>query len=102
MAFNRAERIKVQARVLLELPHRRAYVGNTVNVSESGVYFEIGYPAIQIDVEEIGLFHLMPLIMRAIMPCKVTRLTPEGIAVQFLDSPPPGLVSQLKPMTLPG
>ncbi|MBF0271921.1 MAG: PilZ domain-containing protein [Magnetococcales bacterium] len=101
MAFNRAERIKVLARVLLELPNRRAYIGNTVDVSESGVYFEIGYPAIEIDLEEIGLFHLMPLIMRSIMPCKVARLTPEGIAIQFLDIPPPGLISQLKPATLP-
>ncbi|MBF0627741.1 MAG: PilZ domain-containing protein [Magnetococcales bacterium] len=95
MAPNRAERFQVMTRVLLELSNRRAYIGNTVNVSASGVYFEIGYPPNQLEIEEIGLFHLMPLIMRNVLPCQVARLTPTGIAVHFLDTPPAGLTSKL-------
>ena len=95
MVLPRAQRIKLSARVLLELNGNGAYIGNTDNVSESGVFFTIGYPPIKITLGEIGLLHMMPLEGRQPLPCKVARLTGSGIAVQLLENCPTGLFSRL-------
>ncbi|MBF0614293.1 MAG: PilZ domain-containing protein [Magnetococcales bacterium] len=94
-SLNRAERFEVKARVLLELSDKRAFIGNTVNVSASGVFFDIGYPPFQVELHENGLLHLMPLVMKNVIPCQIARLTPTGIAIQFLENQPAGLTSQL-------
>ncbi|MBF0178819.1 MAG: PilZ domain-containing protein [Magnetococcales bacterium] len=92
----RAERYELQTRVLLELSGMRAYIGMTINVSDSGLLFELGYPPIRIDVGETGLLHLMPLTLCRIIPCQVSRLTESGVAVQFLVQAPVGLMSEFE------
>ncbi|MBF0340591.1 MAG: hypothetical protein HQL95_06445 [Magnetococcales bacterium] len=87
-------------RILLELRDKRGYIGNTVNVSETGIYFEIGYQAIAVELHEIGLLHLMPLVSGNGIPCKVTRLTATGIAIQFIADPSTEFSSQLAPLRL--
>ncbi|MBF0460777.1 MAG: PilZ domain-containing protein [Magnetococcales bacterium] len=72
-----------------------AYIGNTDNVSETGVFFSIGYPPVKITLGEVGLLHIMPLEGRQPVPCKVARLTDSGVAVQFLKDCPTGLISRL-------
>ncbi|MEO5355418.1 MAG: PilZ domain-containing protein [Magnetococcus sp. XQGC-1] len=95
MITPRAQRIELLARVLLELHNKGAFIGNTENVSESGVFFIVGYPPNKISVGDIGLLHIMPLQERRPLPCKVTRLTDAGIAIQFLEHCPEGMISRL-------
>ncbi|MBF0294492.1 MAG: PilZ domain-containing protein [Magnetococcales bacterium] len=90
----RAERYELQSRVLLELGGMRAYIGMTINVSESGLLFELGYPPIRIDVGETGLLHHLPLTLCRIIPCQVARLTETGVGVRFLVQPPVGLITE--------
>ncbi|GAB0057233.1 hypothetical protein SIID45300_01556 [Candidatus Magnetaquicoccaceae bacterium FCR-1] len=99
MPDERAERFEVLARVLLELPGRRAFIGNTVNVSDSGVYFDIGYAPNTVELHELGLLHLMPLNSAPIRACKVTRITETGIAIHFLEEQPGSFASQLLTVT---
>ncbi|MBF0164939.1 MAG: PilZ domain-containing protein [Magnetococcales bacterium] len=99
MPDERAERFEVLARVLLELPGRRAFIGNTVNVSDSGVYFDIGYEPNSLELHEQGLFHLMPLNSAPIRACKVARISESGIAINFLEKQPVKFNSQLQVAT---
>ena len=95
MVLPRAQRANSSARVLLELKDNGAYIGNTENVSESGIFFIIGYPPVKISLGEIGLLHTMPLAGHQPLPCKVERLTESGVAVRFLEDCPTELTSRL-------
>ncbi|MBF0145497.1 MAG: PilZ domain-containing protein [Magnetococcales bacterium] len=93
--FHRAQRIELQARVVLELSERRAMIGNTRDISDSGVFFTIGYPPFHASLQEYGFLHLMPLVGHPPLPCQIARLTDDGVAVRFIDHCPPDLVSEL-------
>ena len=93
--IERARRVRFSARVLLEMDGHGAYIGNTENISESGVYFTLGYPPTNVTVGEVGLLHPMPLEKRPPLSCQVTRLTDSGIAVRFLENSAMESVSRL-------
>ncbi|MBF0110759.1 MAG: PilZ domain-containing protein [Magnetococcales bacterium] len=93
--FFRAQRVALEARVVLELGEGRALIGNTRDISQSGTLIHIGYPPIQVSLQEHGLLHLMPLAPRPALPCQVARLTHDAIAVRFVDSLPDAFISRL-------
>ncbi|MBF0426361.1 MAG: PilZ domain-containing protein [Magnetococcales bacterium] len=88
MVVTRAARIDISTRVLLELDNGRGYIGMTDNVSESGVYFTLGYCPVTVNIGDIGFLHVMPLNGHRPLPCQVARLTEDGIAVQLIDRAP--------------
>lgn len=90
------ERIEHQTRVLLELGGKRGFVGTTANVSKNGALFTLGYAPFQVRSQEFGFIHLMPLTEGRTAPCRVARLTNDGIAIQILDEPHTGMTSQMQ------
>ncbi|MBF0426524.1 MAG: PilZ domain-containing protein [Magnetococcales bacterium] len=97
----RAARIELSTRVLLELNNGRGYIGATDNISESGVFFTLGYRPVTINRGEFGFLHVMPLSGHRPLPCQVARLTESGIAIQFVDRCPLGQNSVLVPARFP-
>ncbi|MBF0436426.1 MAG: PilZ domain-containing protein [Magnetococcales bacterium] len=95
MYCDRAERISFAARVLLEFKNGVCFIGITNDISETGVFVDIGYPPFQVDLEDPGFLHMMPAGSGQPMVCRVKRITGDGIAVQFLPGSPVGLTTKL-------
>ena len=94
--FRDTERFEHETRVCLELDGQRGFVGTTANVSRNGAFFTLGYAPFQVQLQEFGFLHLMPLDEGRTAPCKVARLTGDGIAIQILDQPQAGMVSRMR------
>ncbi|MEO5378041.1 MAG: hypothetical protein H7832_09715 [Magnetococcus sp. DMHC-6] len=98
MEVDRAVRIGLDFRVLLEFDHNRALIGITENVSDSGVFVTLRYRPVGVFISDYAKLHLFPFFndQNFWRPCLVTRLTNTGIAVQFIEKLPENFRGSLK------
>ena len=84
---NREVRIELNTRIVMSFIGNAGFIGNTLDISESGVMIITGYKPPGIRIGAIGIFKILHVeIGQKKQSAKVVRITDQGVAISFLSS----------------
>jgi hypothetical protein len=83
-ASGRANRIKLDARVAMSFKDNIGFVGDTLDISESGAMIITGYRPLGVSIDDIGTIKLLhDKNATQKISGKIVRVTEQGVAVTF-------------------